>query len=83
MARTPGVNRTYGFMNWFLNTPTRRQDGSIGAPFPSAPRASVTFQGNGQNLIYIDWDNDVVAVVRWLRGSGDPFFGRMLASIQR
>jgi CubicO group peptidase (beta-lactamase class C family) len=83
MARTPGVNRTYGFMNWFLNTPTRRQDGAIGAPFPSAPRASVTFQGNGQNLIYIDWDNDVVAVVRWLRGSGDPFFARVLAAVQR
>jgi CubicO group peptidase (beta-lactamase class C family) len=83
MARTPGVNRTYGFMNWFLNTPSRRADGSIGAPFPSAPRAAVTFQGNGQNLIYIDWDNDVVAVVRWLRGNADGFFSRVIASIDR
>lgn len=59
MARTPGpANPEYGFMNWFLNTARK--------PLPSAPETSVTFRGNGQNIIYIDWDNDIVAVIRWI-----------------
>ena len=86
MARTPGaVNRTYGFMNWMLNTPTRSgrggATGQLSAPKPSAPRASVTFEGNGSNIIYVDWDNDIVAVVRWIRGSFDQFVSRMLSAI--
>ena len=86
MARTPGVaNRTYGFMNWMLNTPTRGRGGSgeLSAPKASAPRASVTFEGNGANIIYVDWDNDIVAVVRWIRGNFDPFVSRLLAAINR
>ena len=59
MARTPGsANKEYGFANWFLNTGRK--------PLPSAPESSVTFRGNGQNIIYIDWDNDIVAVIRWI-----------------
>jgi CubicO group peptidase (beta-lactamase class C family) len=86
MARTPGVNRTYGFMNWMLNTPTRGGrggGGQLSAPKPSTPRASVTFEGNGANIIYVDWDNDIVAVVRWIRGSFDQFARRMLAAIEQ
>ena len=84
LARTPGhVNAQYGFMNWFLNTPTRRTDGTWAAPVPSAPRSAVTFQGNGANVIYIDWDNDLVVVVRWVSGSLDGFFSRVLAAIEK
>jgi CubicO group peptidase (beta-lactamase class C family) len=83
MARTPGVNRTYGFMNWFLNTPSPRANGVPSAPLPSAPRSSVTFRGNGQNIIYVDWDNDLVVVVRWIGGNLDGFFARVLAAIER
>ena len=25
------------------------------------------FVGNGSNIIYIDWDNDIVAVFRWIK----------------
>ena len=82
MARTPGVNRTYGFMNWSLNTPSPRANGTPSAPLPSAPRSSVTFRGNGQNIIYVDWDNDLVVVVRWISGSLDQFFRRVLAAIE-
>ncbi len=55
MARTPGVNRGYGFMNWYFNAnrPNR-----------------VSFQGNGPNTIFIDWEHDLVVVTRWLRGGG-------------
>ena len=60
MARTPGSdNKTYGFANWYLNTDQK--------PLPAAPASVVRFVGNGSNIIYIDWDNDIVAVFRWIR----------------
>ena len=78
MARTPGpANATYGYMNWFLNTDRK--------PFPSAPATSVTFQGNGQNIVYVDWENDVIVVVRWLGGGTrvlDQFLGKVLAALE-
>ncbi len=77
MARTPGpANAEYGFANWFLNTGRK--------PLPAAPESSVTFRGNGQNIIYIDWDNDLVAVVRWV-GTTDQLnqvIGKMLAAVE-
>jgi Beta-lactamase len=73
MARTPGVQRTYGFMNWFLNTDRK--------PFSNAPATAVTFQGNGSNIIYIDWDNDLVMVVRWIQGRAfNDFVGQVLGA---
>jgi CubicO group peptidase (beta-lactamase class C family) len=74
MARTPGVNRTYGYMNWFLNTERK--------PFPNAPASAVTFQGNGSNIIYVDWENDLVVVVRWIQQSAfNEFIGQVLGSL--
>jgi CubicO group peptidase (beta-lactamase class C family) len=76
MARTAGpANLEYGFCNWFLN-PGKKA-------LPSAPESSVTFRGNGQNIIYIDWDNDIVVVVRWIGTTRqlDEFIGRVLKSI--
>jgi CubicO group peptidase (beta-lactamase class C family) len=77
MARTPGpANPEYGYMNWFLNTARK--------PLPSAPESSVRFLGNGNNVIYIDWENDLVIVVRWIRGNAiDPFVGKVLAAMRR
>jgi len=61
MARTPGSdNPNYGYANWYLNTGRK--------PLPAAPETAVRFVGNGSNIIYIDWDNDIVAVFRWIRG---------------
>jgi CubicO group peptidase (beta-lactamase class C family) len=74
-ARTGGpANGEYGFMNWFLN-PGRTS-------LPAAPETSVTFRGNGQNIIYIDWDNDLVVVTRWIRSGPalNDFLGKVLAS---
>jgi CubicO group peptidase (beta-lactamase class C family) len=77
MARTPGPAKAdYGFCNWFLN-PGRRA-------FPATPETSVTFQGNGQNIIYIDWEHDLVVVVRWIGGSTrtvNEFLGKIIAGI--
>jgi len=78
MARTGGpANAEYGFMNWFLN-PGRKA-------LPAAPESSVTFRGNGQNIIYIDWDNDLVVVTRWIRGGPalNDFLGKVLAAVTR
>jgi CubicO group peptidase (beta-lactamase class C family) len=74
MARTPGpANRTYGYMNWFLNTDRK--------PFSNAPASAVTFQGNGSNIIYIDWENDLVIVVRWIQQRAfNEFIGQVLGA---
>jgi CubicO group peptidase (beta-lactamase class C family) len=76
MARTGGpANGEYGFMNWFLN-PGRKSR-------PATPESSVVFAGNGQNIIYIDWEHDLVVVTRWIRGGSalNDFLGKVLASI--
>ena len=75
-ARTPGsANAEYGYCNWFLNTGRKS--------LPQAPESSVTFRGNGQNIVYIDWEHDLVAVVRWIdtTESLDAFIGRLLAAL--
>lgn len=75
-ARTPGpANPEYGYCNWFLNTGRKS--------LPHAPESSVTFRGNGQNIVYIDWEHDLVAVVRWIdtTESLDAFIGRLLAAL--
>jgi hypothetical protein len=43
----------------------------------------VVFAGNGQNIIYIDWEHDLVVVTRWIRGGSalNDFLGKVLASI--
>jgi CubicO group peptidase (beta-lactamase class C family) len=87
-ARSPGpVNPGYGFCNWFLNNPNppKRPDGTDSPiPFPSAPRSVITFQGNGVNIIYIDWEHDLVAVLRWIstNGAADQVFGKVIGAIQ-
>jgi CubicO group peptidase (beta-lactamase class C family) len=57
-STTPGVNETYGYMNFFLNT-GRRQ-------LPSAPEEAFYHLGAGNNAIYVDPVNDIVIVARWI-----------------
>ena len=75
MARTPGVNTEYGYANWYLNTARK--------PLPNAPASAVYFLGNGNNIVYIDWENDLVAVLRWINNtrSLNEFVGKLIASI--
>jgi len=82
MAKSPGVNQGYGFMNWFLNVPYMDEEGERRQALPSAPQSSVRFVGAGSNIVYIDWENDVVVVVRWIRGGVDEFIGKVLSSIE-
>jgi CubicO group peptidase (beta-lactamase class C family) len=87
LAKSPGpANPGYGFCNWFLNNPSKRTDGSDGPlPFPSTPRTSITFQGNGVNIIYIDWEHDLVVVLRWIstNGAADQVLGKVISAIDR
>lgn len=75
MATTPTtVQPTYGFMNWFLNTNRRF--------LPSAPASAFAHMGNGTNMIYVDPDNDLVIVARWIeRNAIDGLVQRVLASL--
>lgn len=66
---------TYGYMNWFLNTDHKM--------LPSAPVSSFVHIGNGTNLIYVDPEHDLVAVVRWIDNKGmDGMINRILNAIQ-
>ena len=81
MARMPGpANPTYGFMNWFLNRDVER-NGQVRRSIPAASQTAVSFNGAGSNLIYVDKANDLVIVVRWIRGGSAEFFGKVLAAI--
>ena len=75
LARTPGAaNPQYGYMNWYLNTGRKS--------LPAAPESSVTFRGAGQNVIYVDWENDLVVVVRWIEGTAlNEFISKVLAAV--
>ena len=74
-ATTPTpAQPTYGFMNFFLNTE--------GKYLPSAPASAFAHVGNGTNVIYVDAENDLVVVVRWIENAAvDGFISRVLASI--
>ena len=62
MATTPTpAQPTYGFMNWFLNTDKKL--------LPSAPASAFYHLGNGTNMVYVDRENDLVIVVRWITSS--------------
>ena len=70
-ASSPGeINHSYGFMNWFLNSNLEGTEKQI----TNAPKNAVYFSGLGSNIIYIDWENDLVVVVRWIKSDALPGF---------
>jgi len=67
---------TYGFMNWFLNTDKKY--------LPNAPAKAFAHIGNGTNMIYVDPENDLVVVARWIEnGALNEFIGKVLDSIKK
>ena len=68
------ANEQYGFMNYFLNTNKKL--------YPSAPATAYAHIGNGTNMIYIDNEHDIVAVVRWIENDAiDGFLKKLLSAI--
>jgi CubicO group peptidase (beta-lactamase class C family) len=73
LTPTP-AQRTYGYMNWFLNTDKTY--------LPSAPVNAFVHVGNGTNIIYVDPLNDLVVVARWIENSAiDGFIQRVLDAL--
>ena len=69
------LNPQYGLL-WWLNT-GRTQ-------FASAPETSYAARGAGSNLIWIDPEHDLVAVVRWIdKASMDGFIQLVLEAVER
>jgi CubicO group peptidase (beta-lactamase class C family) len=66
---------TYGYMNWYVNTDRKH--------VPAAPAQAFVHLGAGNNVIYVDPVNDVVAVVRWIdtNASVNGFVERLLAAL--
>lgn len=63
MALTPTpVQSNYGFMNFYLNHEGRQ--------VRSGSRQAFVHVGAGNNLIYVDPENDLVIVVRWITNAG-------------
>jgi CubicO group peptidase (beta-lactamase class C family) len=74
-AKTPTVPQpTYGFMNWYLNTDRKL--------YPNAPASAFVHVGNGTNIIYIDPENDLVMVVRWIENNKIDD-GKVMGSISK
>jgi CubicO group peptidase (beta-lactamase class C family) len=58
-ALTPTTANTgYGYMNWFLNTDKKL--------LPSASEKTWIHIGNGTNMVYVDPENNLVVVARWI-----------------
>ena len=75
LTPTP-VQPSYGFMNWYNN-----RDRKL---LPSAPPSAFAHLGNGTNMVYVDPDNELVAVVRWIeRDALDGFVKRLLAAVKQ
>ena len=77
MARTPGgANPEYGYANWYLNMNRKR--------LSAAPATAVTFDGNGQNIVFVDKDNDLLIVVRWIDSTAslNEFIGKVIGAIR-
>jgi CubicO group peptidase (beta-lactamase class C family) len=74
-ALTPtSANTGYGYMNWFLNTDRKL--------FPDAPASAFAHIGNGTNLIYVDPEHNLVAVVRWIENDAiNGFIKRLLPAL--
>jgi len=71
MATTPtGPNPGYGFCNWYLNTDRKM--------YPAARADSVAFIGDGSNIVFVDYQHDMVAVVRWIDGGKMKDFVKLL-----
>lgn len=77
LARTPTpVQDTYGFMNFFLNTGKKT--------LPSAPETAFYHLGAGTNMIYVDQENDLLIVARWIDNSSlDELVSRVLNACKR
>ena len=66
---------SYGYL-WWLNKSKNKM-------FPAAPNSAFCALGVGSQVVYVDPENDLVIVVRWIeKDSIAGFFNRVLASLR-
>jgi CubicO group peptidase (beta-lactamase class C family) len=59
LSKTPTpAHPEYGFMNYHLNNDLKQ--------IPSAPKSAFLHLGAGTNMIYVDQENDLLVVARWI-----------------
>jgi len=59
LSKTPTpVQPDYGFMNYYLNLEQKQ--------IPAAPKSAFLHLGAGTNMIYVDPENDLLVVSRWI-----------------
>jgi CubicO group peptidase (beta-lactamase class C family) len=69
-SRKPcALNPQYGLL-WWLNS------GRV--QFPGAPASAYAARGAGSNVLFIDPDHDLLAVVRWIDKASFPEFVQLL-----
>ena len=74
MRKPSAVNPQYGLL-WWLNTGCMQ--------LPSAPESCYAARGAGSNVIWIDPEHDLIAVVRWIdKASVDGFVKLVLESVK-
>lgn len=70
------ANKGYGYMNYFLNTDRKM--------YPSAPASAFAHIGNGTNMIYVDKENDLVIVTRWIEDKMiDGFLSKVFMALPK
>ena len=76
-ATTPtAAQPSYGYMNFFLNKDQKF--------LPSAPASAFVHVGNGTNAIYVDPENDLVIVIRWIENAAlDGFIKSTLQALKK
>lgn len=71
----------YGYMNFFLNSP-ELEGATISVD--SAPSTSFAYLGAGANMVFVDPEHRIVAVVRWIEASQrGAFIDRIMQAIER
>ncbi len=74
------VMPSYGYMNFFLNTPG---DERAAIAVEEAPAGSFAYLGAGANMIFIDPEHDIVAVVRWIdAGQRGAFIRHLMQAVE-
>jgi hypothetical protein len=68
------TNERYGYL-WWLNRGSQR--------YRSAPDTCVYAMGAGSNIIWVDREHDLVAVLRWIaKGAVGDFLAKLLAAVE-
>ncbi|HWE19827.1 MAG TPA: hypothetical protein VG758_22045 [Hyphomicrobiaceae bacterium] len=74
MSTPSRTNDRYGYL-WWLNRGSQR--------CRSAPDTCVYAMGAGSNIIWVDFEHDLVVVLRWIdKGAVGDFLATLMAAVE-